>query len=66
MYPYWCPYTSYTDIFPKLFYWADFSADEDFFEDNDEYFGENIIAVIIKRMRSGILLGTHLRNIVED
>ena len=31
-YPYWFPYTSYTDVFPRLFPWAEFSADEDFFE----------------------------------
>ncbi len=34
-YPYWFPYTLYTDVFPKLFPWADFSADEDFYEEND-------------------------------
>lgn len=35
-YPYWFPYTPYTMVFPRLFPWADFSADEDFFEENDE------------------------------
>lgn len=35
-YPYWFPFTPYTMVFPKLFPWADFSADEDFFEDEDE------------------------------
>ena len=35
-YPYWFPFTSYTDVFPRLFPWAEFSADEDFFEENDE------------------------------
>lgn len=34
-YPYWFPFTPYTEVFPKLFPWADFSADEDFFYDND-------------------------------
>ncbi len=36
-YPYWFPFTSYTDVFPKLFPWASFSADEDFFEEDDKY-----------------------------
>lgn len=36
LYPYWFPFTSYTMVFPRLFPWADFSADEDFFEENDE------------------------------
>lgn len=35
-YPYWFPYTPYTMVFPQLFPWADFSADEDFFYENDE------------------------------
>lgn len=37
-YPYWFPFTPYTMVFPKLFPWADFSADEDFFEEDDEIF----------------------------
>ncbi len=35
-YPYWFPFTPYTMVFPRLFPWASFSADEDFFEENDE------------------------------
>lgn len=35
LYPYWFPYTPYTEVFPKLFPWATFSADEDFFEEQD-------------------------------
>lgn len=34
-YPYWFPFTPYTEVFPRLFPWADFSADEDFFEESD-------------------------------
>ena len=34
--PFWFPFTPYEDVFPKLFPWASFSADEDFFEDEDE------------------------------
>jgi hypothetical protein len=36
MYPYWFPFTSYTEVFPRLFPWADFLSDEDYFEENDE------------------------------
>lgn len=35
IYPYWFPYTPYTDVFPKLFPWANFSPDEEFFEEDD-------------------------------
>ena len=35
-YPYWFPFTPYTEVFPRLFPWADFSADEDFFEEDDK------------------------------
>lgn len=35
-YPYWFPFTPYTEVFPRLFPWADFSADEDFYADYDE------------------------------
>lgn len=38
LYPYWFPFTPYTEVFPRLFPWANFSADEDFFEENDEFF----------------------------
>ena len=35
-YPYWFPYTPYKMVFPRLFPWANFSADEEFFEEHDE------------------------------
>lgn len=35
LYPYWFPFTSYTEVFPKLFPWANFSADEDFYRESD-------------------------------
>lgn len=36
LYPYWFPYTLYSEVFPLLFPWATFSADEEFFEENDK------------------------------
>lgn len=35
-YPYWFPYTPYQMVFPRLFPWAEFSADEEFFEEHDQ------------------------------
>lgn len=35
-YPYWFPFTSYTDVFSQLFPWAQFEADEEFFQKKDE------------------------------
>lgn len=35
-YPYWFPFTPYTDVFSLLFPWASFRADEDYFLENDE------------------------------
>lgn len=35
-YPYWFPFTPYEDVFPRLFPWASFSADEEFYQDSDE------------------------------
>lgn len=35
-YPYWFPFTPYETVFPWLFPWAEFSADEEFFEENDK------------------------------
>lgn len=34
-YPYYFPFTSYTDVFSRLFPWALFSADEKFFYEDD-------------------------------
>lgn len=36
LYPYWFPFTPYAMVFPRLFPWANFSADEEFFAENDE------------------------------
>ena len=34
-YPYWFPFTPYAEVFPRLFPWANFSADDEFFEESD-------------------------------
>ncbi len=36
IYPYWFPFTLYTDVFPRLFPWASFTVDEDFYEESDK------------------------------
>ena len=35
LYPYWFPFTQYTDVFPRLFPWAKFTIDEEFYENSD-------------------------------
>ena len=56
-YPYWFPYTSYTEVFPRLFPWADFSADEDFFEDHDEYYWREYHCYYDKEDREWLVVG---------
>ena len=34
-YPYWFPFTCYTDVFRRLFPWASFNADHDFYYESD-------------------------------
>ena len=34
-YPYWFPFTPYDMVFPRLFPWATFSVDEDFYDEHD-------------------------------
>ena len=34
-YPYWFPFTPYTEVFPKQFPWAHSSIDEEFYEEDD-------------------------------
>ena len=36
LYPYCFPFTLYTEVFPKLFPWAKFSVDEDYYEEYDK------------------------------
>lgn len=36
LYPYWFPYTEYIDVFPRLFPWANFKVDDEFYEGWDE------------------------------
>ena len=35
IYPYWFPFVPYDEVFPRLFPWADFKADEEFYEESD-------------------------------
>lgn len=36
LHSYWFPHASYTEVFPKLFPWASFSVDEEFYEESDK------------------------------
>lgn len=61
-YPYWFPFTPYTEVFPRLFPWANFEADKDFFVERDMFFCVNITAIMIKKMMNGWLWEIHLKN----
>ncbi|MBO8426765.1 MAG: DUF4365 domain-containing protein [Firmicutes bacterium] len=56
-YPYWFPYTPYTEVFPKLFPWANFSADGDFFEDQDEALWREYHCYYDKEDREWLIVG---------
>lgn len=56
-YPYWFPYTDYTDVFPRLFPWADFSIDEEFFEDSDYELWEQYHCHYDKEMDEWLVVG---------
>lgn len=57
MYPYWFPYTPYTEVFPRLFPWATFSADEDFFEDEDEALWRELHCYYDKEDKEWLVVG---------
>lgn len=56
-YPYWFLYTDYTDVFPRLFPWADFSIDEEFFEDSDYELWEQYHCHYDKEMDEWLVVG---------
>lgn len=56
-YPYWFPYTDYTDVFTRLFPWADFSIDEEFFEDSDYELWEQYHCHYDKEMDEWLVVG---------
>mgnify|MGYP007029442017 CR=1 FL=1 len=65
-YPYWFPFTSYTDVFPRLFPWAEFSADEDFSKKTTKAYGANITAIMTRKKVCGWSSAIHLKSSVEN
>lgn len=57
MYPYWFPYTPYTEVFPRLFPWATFLADEEFFEDEDEALWRELHCYYDKEDKEWLVVG---------
>lgn len=57
LYPYWFPFTPYTDVFPRLFPWASFSVDEDFYEEYDESFWREYHCVCDKEEHGWLVVG---------
>lgn len=56
-YPYWFPFTPYTDVFPRLFPWADFSVDEEFLEESDYELWQQLHCCYDSEMDDWIVVG---------
>lgn len=56
-YPYWFPFTPYTDVFPLLFPWADFSVDEEFIEESDSELWQQLHCWYDSEMDDWIVVG---------
>lgn len=56
-YPYWFPFTPYTKVFPRLFPWANFSADEEFYEDHDMDLWRNLHCYYDKEDNEWLVVG---------
>ena len=56
-YPYWFPFTPYTDVFPQLFPWADFSVDEEFIEESDSELWQQLHCWYDSEMDDWIVVG---------
>ena len=56
-YPYWFPFTPYTDVFPRLFPWADFSVDEEFIEESDSELWQQLHCWYDSEMDDWIVVG---------
>lgn len=56
-YPYWFPFTPYTMVFPKLFPWADFTADDDFYEEYDKSLWRNYNCCYDKEYDKWVIVG---------
>lgn len=56
-YPYWFPFTPYTDVFPRLFPWAAFSVDEEFFEESDSELWQQLHCWYDSEMDDWIVVG---------
>lgn len=57
LYPYWFPFTPYTEVFPRLFPWANFSADEDYYEEYDETLWREYHCIYDKEEHEWLIVG---------
>ncbi|EUB25700.1 PF14280 domain protein [Streptococcus sp. AS20] len=57
LYPYWFPFTPYEEVFPKLFPWANFSVDEEFFEESDSELWQQLHCWYDNEMDDWIVVG---------
>lgn len=56
-YPYWFPFTPYTEVFPQLFPWANFSVDDDYYEEYDESFWREYHCVYDEEEHEWLVVG---------
>ena len=56
-YPYWFPFTPYTEVLPKLFPWAHFSIDEEFYEEDDLTLWRNLHCYYDKEIDDWVVVG---------
>ena len=57
LYPYWFPYTPYTEVFPRLFPWADFFADDEFYMNEDKNLWRDLNCFYDKENEEWIIVG---------
>ena len=56
-YPYCFPFTPYTEVFPQLFPWANFSVDDDYYEEYDESFWREYHCVYDEEEHEWLVVG---------
>lgn len=57
LYLYWFPYTPYTEVFPRLFPWADFFADDEFYMNEDKNLWRDLNCFYDKENEEWIIVG---------
>lgn len=64
-YPYWFSYAPYKNVFPRLFSWANFTADEKFFKDSYELLWRYFNYWYDKEKDDWVVVGNLLKNFLK-